>query len=229
MLISICIPCHNRAYDLKQILPRLIEIANASPPVEIAVLDYNSPDDLHELMERTLAGAMLAGGNLLTYRKYTGRSYYHMAHARNLSVRIAHGDFVVISSCDLWFGPDFIPRIRELAAEGSVWMRAGRYCGVVAIRRDEFIASGGFDERFEFYGPEDRDQELRMRRRGAKFGELDYNQIHCIPTPDAVKVQNYREQISKREMAKRMHAILDENIAQGSLVANAGKEWGAWD
>ena len=46
MLISLCLPCHNRTHDLKRVMPYLLGAANFSPPVEIVVIDYNSQDDL---------------------------------------------------------------------------------------------------------------------------------------------------------------------------------------
>lgn len=227
VLISICIPVHGRTHDLKQVMPHHFEIAAASPPVEISILDYNSPDDLREYME-SLKHDPLAQRAHITYLRYTMRDYYHMAHARNMSVKLASGEYIIISSADLWFDNGFIPEIRERIAEGCVWMGAKRYCGVLAIRRDEFIAAGGFDERFEFYGPEDRDLLLRMQRRGAKFGALAYDHIHDIPTPNSEKVKNYRLKIGKRGMADAMHPILYDNIEKGVLVANKGREWGQW-
>jgi len=47
-LISICIPCKNRTYDLKKTIPHIIRAANISPPVEIVVINYGSEDDLNE-------------------------------------------------------------------------------------------------------------------------------------------------------------------------------------
>ena len=38
----------NRTYDLKKTLPLTIQAADASPPVEIVVLNYNSKDDLED-------------------------------------------------------------------------------------------------------------------------------------------------------------------------------------
>jgi hypothetical protein len=227
MIISLCIPCHARVRDLKAIMPHLIEAGRASPPVEIAVVDYSSPDEL---------GYYMSAVNLtescdevkFAYRRYYGCSYYRMAHARNLSAMLASGEYIVISSADLWFDNGFIPEIRERITGGCVWMGAKRYCGVLGIKRQAFVEAGGFDERFEFYGPEDRDLELRMRRRGEKFGELSYKYIHDIPTPNEEKVKNYRLDIGKRGMADAMHPILEENIANNVMVANAGKEWGQW-
>jgi len=226
MIISQCIPCHGRTYDLKKTLPYSIEAANASPPVEIVILDYNSPDDLGQYIEATNRMAF-ANGVSLHYRKYTGRDYYHMAHARNLSVLASHGDYIAISSTDISVAADYFKVIREtIERENPVWMHDGHYGSVMVCRRDEFIASGGYDERFEYYGQEDKDMELRLMRRGAKLALLPRGMLTIIKTPDADKVKNYRIK-SRRKMFELMRKVYEENIASGALVANPGG-WGSW-
>lgn len=230
MLISLCIPNRNRTYDLKYIMPRLLDAAATSPPVEIVVVDYNSTDDLHQYMMSVME-MPIDRSIRLVYRKYTGRDYYHMAHARNLSVLAASGEYFVILSADIWIDPEFLPAVRKLIAENQyVWMEGTRYKGVICCRRQEFIAAGGYDERYEFYGPEDRDLALRLYRRGGKTAYLPSQYVHVIQTPDEVKVQGYRLPISKREMSRRMARIYEENNKVNEiLVANEGVPWGRWE
>lgn len=218
-LISLCVPVHNRTFDLKMVMSGWIEAANNSPPVEIAILDYNSPDDLYEYIQS------LNNQNII-YRKYSGRSYYHMAHARNLSVLASNGEYISIMSADIYASPNFIVTLREKIATGCIWMY-GRHAALLTIKREEFMAAGGFDERFEFYGPEDKDLNDRLRRRGLVpcwfpnvFG---YNK-----TFDEEKVKNYRLKLSKNRMAIMMWEIYRENMAKGTLVANP-EGWGKWD
>jgi len=218
-LISLCVPVHNRTFDLKMVMPGWIEAANNSPPVEIVVLDYNSTDDLYEYIQSL-------NNQNITYRKYSGRSYYHMAHARNLSVLASSGEYVSIMSADIYVTTNFISTLREKIATGCVWMY-GRHAALITLKRDEFIAAGGYDERFEFYGPEDKDLNDRLRRRGLVpcwfpnvFG---YNK-----TFDEEKTKNYRLKITRREMAEMMYVIYRENIANKVLVANPNG-WGSWE
>lgn len=215
--ISLCIPVHNRTYDLKRTLPILLE--NITPSTEIVILDYNSPDDLAEYLEPYQ--------DKITYKKYTGRNYYHMAHARNLSVLASRGDFVSIFSADIYISSDYISTITKYINEGYVWMY-GKYPGLLTIKKDEFINAGGYDERFEFYGPEDKDLNHRLRRRGLiphwiPSGVLFYNN-----TPDSEKVKNYRLELSKKEMGDMMWEVFLENEANQPLVANPNG-WGSWE
>lgn len=223
MLISFCIPVHNRLNDLKQTLPAVIEAARYSPPVEVIIVDYNSPDGLADYIARYQSDCLI-------YRHYSGRQYYHMAHARNLTVRAAAGEYVIIWSADLYpTKPDLVQRIRrELALHHYVWIQPEQYSGAIVCERQELIDAGGYDERFEFYGPEDRDLALRLARRGAKFGYLTEGLIEAIRTPNREKIRNYRLSLSKREMADLMRPILEENIRERRLQANGGQTWGEW-
>lgn len=224
MIISVCIPCHNRTHNLKRTLPRILGSAASSPPVEIVVLDYNSPDDLSEYMAQTDSPDEVS----IVHRKFLGRDYYHMAHARNLSVLSASGEYVVISCADAWFEPGFFESVREtLKKHPYKFLEGTRYTGIFVCQRQEFIDAGGFDERFEFYGPEDRDISHRLHLRCGESGPLNSRLVHVIHTPDSVKEMNYRLLISKEEMSARMRPIFDENVSSGVLIANPNG-WGQW-
>ncbi len=226
-LISLCIPVHNRTYDLKKTMPYIIEAANASPPVEIAVLDYNSPDDLARYIE-AVNHVMFGNDVSMIYHKYTGKIYFHKAHAFNLAILMSHGEYFVLMGSDAYPEVGYVAMLRTLIAQGCQWMHARELCGIVACERKAFIAAGGYDERFEFYGPEDRELDERMMRRGLKFGEVPRGLMHVIETPNEEKVKNYRLELSKREMSHRMHLIYDENKANNVLTANPGG-WGKWE
>lgn len=221
--VSICVPCGNRAADLKRTLPRMLAAADNSPPAEVVVLDYNSTDGLWNYIRTMLGKARLV------YRRYTGRDHYHIAHAYNLAVKASSGDYVAIMGADAVLAPGYVAEARKLIDKGCVWMRGRHYKGIVCVQREEFISAGGYDERFEFYGAEDRDLEARLRRRGGKFGLMPDGVVSVIRTPNARKVRNYRLDLSKAEMSGRNHEIYDQNVTDGVLVANRGKEWGQWN
>lgn len=218
MLISICVPCHNRTYDLKKTLPSWMDAARVSLPVEIVVLDYNSPDDLQEYAKSM--GVLCP--------KYTGRNYYHMAHARNLSVLASHGEWVVEMNADSLMSSDFIIRIRELLKIFTGWITVHNNEGVMVMQKLDFIDAGGYDERFEFYSPEDKDLSARLARRGLSKVVFPSYCAPIIKTPDSEKIKNYRLPLSKKDMAKIMSPIYKDNIKNNILIANEGKEWGQW-
>ena len=230
MIISYCVPCHNRAYDLKIVMPSLIEAANASPPVEIAILDYNSPDDLAEYMAHTIKTAKLKGGNIISYKKYAKGKYYSQGHARNLNVLASIGEFVLISGADHILDESYFEVIRELLKGGDrVWLYpSGKGGGIFGCDRKEFIEAGGFDERLKYYGKEDKDLVLRLRRRGEKNARVPIRLTTVIRTPKSKKYKDLQPDLSKKEMDEYSRAVYDENIANKVLVANKAG-WGSWE
>ncbi len=226
-LISYTIPCHKRQADLVQALPSVIAAANASPPVEVVLVDYAN--------ERPLADwaldcqHVLQPPNRWQVVTYRGRDHYHMAHARNLSIKASTGDYVVISSADICPAPDYFSIVRQRLEETSAdWLKADLcYVGVIVCRRQALLDAGGYDERFEGYGSEDKDLILRLHRRGLVSAPyLACDHLTMFRTPNAEKIKHYRLPWTKTAMLKAGSLILRENVKAGVLVANAGCEWG---
>ena len=103
-----------RTHYFKKCLPSIIGAANESPPVEIVIINYNSKDDLEEYVKAVInakpfkrKGIFTRKQSFITYRKYTGRDYYHLAHAWNLAIKTAKGKYVNTSGCDVIYGKDF--------------------------------------------------------------------------------------------------------------------------
>ena len=213
-LISVLIPCKNRTYDLKEIMPSLMLAAEKSPPVEIVVVDYGSEDDLEEYIS-TL------DSSLISYYKYD-YPYYHIAHAYNLAAKKSKGDILVVLGADIMPDETYFEVIRSYDAD---WIHGPDLIGALAIKRDVFMDAGGYDERFEFYGPEDKDLESRLKRRGHKLALHPKGLLTEIYTEVEDKLKNYRP-ISRIAVKRAQHAIYFENIKNNVLVANEGKEWG---
>jgi hypothetical protein len=220
----------NRAYDLKEIMPSLINSANRSPPVEILVLDYNSTDDLAEFIGKTMSLTEFNNGSGISYYKYDKRDYYHMAHARNLACLAAKGKYIISYNTDMFMTPLYLHKVRDAIKEGYVWtFQKHIFVGVIGFMKEEFIKAGGFDERFEFYGKEDRDIIARFDRRGCRGKQLPHTLMDIIYTPSKEKVKNYRLKLSRHRMGKIAKKIYFENIENNVMVANEGEEWGKWE
>jgi hypothetical protein len=234
MIISLCIACMNRTYCLKQTLPFVIKAANASPPVEITVLDYSSKDGLQHYLEDVSETVELADGNTFNYPMIFGEEYFHVAHARNAAVMASHGEYIIQLDTEIMPSSGFVKHIRErIEAEHPVWMCEAPVGCVIVCQRKEFIDAGGYDERFYVYGPEDKDLCARLHRRGGKFETYPSSLFTAIKTSNSEKLQNldvrpYAQSgvWIKQSMANAMHAIYDQNNSDNVLVANDGKEWG---
>ncbi len=228
MLLSYCFTCHKRTDDLLAVMPSVVVAANQSPPVEIIIVDYGNQEPLEPLLEQF--HDQLKSGNTIHIKTYRKRNYYHMGHARNLSLRAATGEYVIISASDVIPKPNFFSTVREcLAQTGAVFLRSKTtgYVGLLTCRRDVMMELGGYDERFEFYGPEDKDFLHRLERRGAQLGYYDLDAIiGMIRTSDQDKTANYRLMLSKGEMSERGRAILLENDTRGRITVNEDRPWG---
>ena len=215
MLISYCVPIRNRAHDLKKALPTVLAAARKSPPVEIVVLDYGSTDDVCDYLYVNLTRS--GSGK---YRFYKA-PYFHMAKARNLAMNAGRGDYLISTNADTLLDPSYFEVVRKLIEKtGCDVAKSKKRNGVLVVKREEFIKSGGFDERFEFYGPEDRDLVARLKRRGLKFAFYSEDLQRDIPTSNKKKAEGYRLNIAKWDMKELMYQIFKQNEAEGRLVAN---------
>jgi len=227
MLISLCTPVMNRLDDLRQVMHARIAEANASPPVELCILDVESTDGLPEYMDELIEIARLMHGNTIAYERIE-RDYWHMAKASNMSMLMGQGEYLVMLDADDATQPGYIEAVRNAIDTGHDWGYVDKRCSIIFCRREDFITIGGYDERFEFYGPEDRDIQRRFRMLlGAEY-VLPSRLIKNIYTPDDKKVANYRIKGTKHSFSRMMRKYYLENTVNNVLIANEGKEWGKW-
>ena len=214
--ISYTLPCHKREADLMAALPSVIEAAGMTSGVDIVVVDYGST--------LSCRGAITTRGGVYVTTVAVAADHFHMAHARNVGIRTAKGDIVVAFLADQMVSPPFFADVRAALRPGTFL----KWQETFAFWREDIIAAGGFDERFEFYGPEGKELADRLKRCGLKERPFPVScGVSQLRTPNAEKVKNYRLKLSKQAMHERGMAIWRENQAKGLLVANEGHEWGA--
>ena len=208
MLISYTMPCHKRSQDLYAALPSVVEAAKGQQ-VEILVVDYGNALSLPFPHEWNITSIGVRA------------EFFHMAHARNVGIKAARGEIVCAFVCDQIVAPDFVTVVRELMRPGVFlsWQET------FVFWREDILAAGGFDERFELYGPEGKELAERMRRRGLREVRLPKDLVYQIPTAYRDKISHYRLKLTRREMHHLGMAVWRE--CQGALVANEGKDWGS--
>ncbi len=253
MKLSLCIPVMGRTDDLRQTLSHTIKAAKAGPPVEIVVLDYDSKDDLAEYIKTI--------DYPITYKKSPNHEFFSISHSRNLSVLASRGDYIMILDADITLHEDFVQVIRaEIEREAPTWMvEYGRFIHIfehlgtehkkytagrmLICKREEFIMAGGYDERFNLCGPEDKDICMRLHRRGGKFVAFNGKLVDEVRTRQHRKIENldkqsYEDALTDEQKARNvpsctkyamqlaMRKIYEENMANKTLVANEGGLWG---
>lgn len=218
MLLSYCIPIRNRCRDLVAALPSVVTAARESPPVEVVVLDYGSTDQLRETLDEM-------GLPEVAYY-FREAQHFHMAHARNVAMLSGRGEWLVSTNADTVLqDSSFFEIVRDEIADGAMFVHPEGMNGVCAVCRQVFEDVRGFDERFEFYGPEDKDFIAQLRRAGYREATIPRHLVANMYTPDDLKMREYRLPLSKRDAAKLMHSIFEQNTRENTVVGNA-ERWG---
>ena len=215
MLVSYTVPCHKRVGDLKQSLASVFMAAMRHGRVELIVTDYGNQPPLYDVG--------FANEAIRERAIRVEADHFHMAHARNVGIRAATGEIIVAFLADQIVAPDFFKILREQLKPGTFL----KWFETFVFWRDDILAAGGFDERFEFYGPEGKELTDRLQRRGLKAVQMSDRIVSQIPTPDHEKVKHYRQKMSKHAMHALGMKIWEENKAAGLTVANQGIDWGA--
>lgn len=230
VVISLCIPVMNRLKYLKQTLPGIVDRAEEDGSCEITLLDYSSTDGMRDYVVSNF------DWGTFNYCRIEGQKYYNSALARNICVMVSNGDYIIQLSADTILSGEFLPYIRKTIYDKDPdWMIEdshtkwiyGNYVGrFLVIKRKEFIAAGGYDERFTCYAPEDKEICHRLHRRGLKCEVFPGHLATEITTPHREKLLNYDKsnldmsEGMQRGMKKKMYEIYNEDMDNKILVAN---------
>jgi len=159
-MTSLVIPTWNRARLLER---SLSHNAQFTRPDEVIVVDDGSTDDTRDVCERFGATYIPTGR--------TGEA--SCSHARNIGLRAASGDEVIVTDPEVMFITDVVAAMREARASDpdsilhpAAARKECRYAGsersegwfyLVCLRRSWVLDVGGWDESFpEAWGWEER-------------------------------------------------------------------------
>ena len=196
--IAFCTTCKNRTYHLRQTLPQ--NLAD-NPNALFVVLDYRSADDLLEYLQDEHAVDVDAG-RLVVY-SFRDAPTFRMAHAKNMAHRCAMregADILVNLDADNLTGPGFDDFIADKFARRHDIFLYGNMIkgelprgisGRIALTRDAFIKTSGYDEKFEGWASDDKDLHLRMRMLGYEAVEISPDHLLAIRHNDRVRFQEY--------------------------------------
>jgi Sulfotransferase domain len=156
-----------------------------------------------------------------------------MAHAKNMAHRlgIAEGaDILVNLDADNFTGSNFskyvAERFESFNDESFLYANINRNdpnkpprgcSGRIAVTPNSFINSGGYDEKYETWSPDDKDFNLRLRRLGYTPQEIDRQYLNAVLHSDRMRFRDYPE----------ANTVTDEGQfdigSETSRVANFGK------
>jgi Sulfotransferase domain/N-terminal domain of galactosyltransferase len=203
--------CTGRLAHLSQTLPRNIVDNRDYDNLVFVVLEYARKDFELENYIRMNHWADIESGRLAYYAHTDGEGF-HVALAKNLAARCAileGADILVTVDADNGTGPGFARFVAEKMSEGGPRFflcpnhvqiktiphgpeRPQRgYAGRLAIRTQDFIQMGGYDEIFNTWRGEDIDIIARMRRLDYTMGFIPNNFLQVIPHGANLRFQEY--------------------------------------
>jgi hypothetical protein len=241
--IAFCTTVKGRAQHLKLTLPRNLADNASYENAVFVVLDYGSQDDLNDYIW-THHRRELESGRLALYHFHDGGPF-RMAHAKNMAHRLGileGAEILVNLDADNYTGPYFAHYVAdEFRIETKIFMWARMIkegpdrlsrgiSGRIVVTRKAFEIAGGYDERFETWGPDDKDFNFRLQRLGFVACEIDRKFLASVPHNEKMRFREYpqaRDGVTAydfEEVCESETTIANfGNVGCGTLVKNFGK------
>lgn len=231
MKISLCTPCMGREMYLEQTFGKNLEAVLASGlDIEMVILDYSSPGGVGNWLKTNFNGLI---GTKIKYGRLEGKTFYSQPHAKNVSHLLGSGDVLCCLDADGFAPKEFLLWLQSMFSTGKRIHVRGRTGsgrgGRLAIRRNDFIELGGYDEKMgDGWGAVDCD----FSGRAAAYGipKLTIPDEYCVTIQhtDEIRSQNLqRKEVAQTQ--KEHQEMTKKNIARKVLKANLWKKWGEAD
>jgi hypothetical protein len=239
--IVFCTTCKNRTEHLELTLPKNIADNTDYANCSFVVLNYGSQDHMEEFLQSPQFGPLIESGRLAVY-KHNAEGPFHVSHAKNMAARcgiLEGANILVTVDADNFTGPKLAQFIaNKFSLDGGV--RPGiflcpnfphiqslphgpgrperGYAGRLAIRAQDFVKMGGYDEHFNTWHGEDMDMIFRLQKLGFQMRHIDNHFLKAIPHSAEVRFREYPEAI-QFENKRELKAIR----ARTGTVVNFGK------
>lgn len=227
---SIITTCKGRLGDLRRTLPQFLKQADA----EVVVVDFDCPDGTEAYVRQSHPAALVV--------KVNDRPRFNLPEARNLGAKHASSEILVFMDADILVKDDFLATLPFNDKDGTYGIfemgERNSIRGTCLIRRDDFLAVGGYDEVLGGgYMGEDTDLYMKLRNRHLFKNKLPITGIIEIFEQDKpTRLRFYeRSDLEKqylkgqlyslaKEMAMRTRYVLDLNIDNRRLILKAVEE-----
>lgn len=208
--IALISTCKNRLMHLRETLPRNIADNQDYADVVFVVLSYGDKNGLDEYILDHHRHDMASGK--LAYYQYPEGVGFSVAHAKNLAIRagiLEGADILVTVDADNYAGTGFARFVGfqmgmndpglflcpdhygiKQIPHGPLRPLRG-YAGRLAIRVQDLIKMGSYDESFTTWRAEDVDLIQRMLRIGFRMGFIPNSFLSVIPHGADVRFAEY--------------------------------------
>lgn len=222
--VSLCTSIKDRLDHLKRTILKNIIDNDDYPDCEFIILNYDCPNpDTEVWIKETLMPYILSGK--VSYYFFPNAPTFARSHARNLAFRLSTGDIICNVDADNFIGKGFVAYVSAMLSGQKAFLsgpRDGRSLGGrICVKREDFESTGGFDERFKSYGPEDLDFTKRLALSGLKKKVIQHEKFcGVIPHSDELRVKHHGNDTSLESKHDAYFALMNENISSNNVCPN---------
>lgn len=221
--ISFCTSVKNRFKYLEKTFIHNIENNISYPNCEFVLLNYNCPDPRTEEWVKTKLMPYIEQGKV-NYYYYPDAELFDFAHSRNLSFRLAQGDILCNVDADNFLGRGFAKYVAmTFDFRGDLFLRCESYSGSsgrICVKRDQWMAVGGYDERFKSWGHEDIDLYNRLEMSGVTKRFVLFRDRFCRVITHSDEERSHHTIQDKSISSIEQRKILKQNIADRNICPN---------
>lgn len=216
--VSYCTSIRNRLGFLKETLPQNLMDARADS--EFVVLDYGSSDGLSEWIRPYVSNG------LVQYFQAHDQKFWRNSHAKNVAAWCATGGVVCNVDADNYITRGFHEHVVGNAEKGRALSSPPGLRGVtgrIACHKTDFLACGGYNERFSFgWGCEDIDLVTRLRFMGVDVKYIPMAYLEHIDHEDSIR-SSESEDRSISSSRSKSHRIMEECLKRCEYVSNSSQ------
>ncbi len=194
VVVSVVVPTHNRAHELRECLLGLAAQSLSAEQFEVIVVDDGSSDDTLQVVESVRCNSSVK-------LRYVFQSILGPSAARNLGIEMAQAELIAFTDDDCRANPCWLERLLhalpedpKVAGVGGETIRVrenviGRYIDAIGtlshgvkdgiviylvtakalFRRSCLQSIGGFERRIDWPGGEDVDLSFRLLEQGYRL------------------------------------------------------------
>jgi hypothetical protein len=236
-MIAFATTCKGRVPHVKQTLPQNLA-DNAIG--KFILVDYGGDDELQSYVRESHMTDIESGR--LVYYRYPYDGSFRMAHAKNMAHRCAMmegAEILVNLDADNLTGTGFDQYVKDLFDQGQydramfghpncfLWARMihnGQMkrgvSGRIAMTARSFLLAGGYDERFEAWGPDDKDMNMRLQRFGLVPVEIESKYLDALLHRDKLRFREYPDAAIPKKDSSDLHV---NYTSRDATVVNFGK------
>lgn len=189
-------------------------------------MDWSSQPPLRSVIN----DALLADPRLKLLR-VDGETQWILSRAYNLAVRASSYDTLIRTDCDYTLSTSFTT-VHHLDDTAPSFF-AGNYHqsrnenevhlnGAMYIKRQHFLAVGGYDERIQTYGWDDEDLYTRLIHSGLKKHNISYDHITHVPHDDTARAQR---DVNFVQVEIDLNALLLKSLPKWNSSTLNNEQW----